>query len=575
MRDDMPDPVAASTAMFPPPSIILNPEHRSGTSSPRGGILRAGRTGLEEVRIPERMSTEMMVLQRKERDLEGRLQALLDKQSEGLMAGLGGSQEPRMEQEDDEVSSPMNAESPPYNRPAARRQPPDLTRTRHQIASTIKSLASLKSQYESFTTLDLDSTQSIISQLDTWSLKRDGLQSEITGIKNNTATSESKSIASLKSRAHNLQDQIVAQEQALLRMKKEHNRIVGEISELENRVQSRLTSYVESLRLVEGEVGEFLKNPPNDPYVPKSRGASRAGSQVRTPASTSAEVSPSSVRSPTSPRGMLSPTSRPTKVTFLSLPANRRTLPMARAHFMSTAKSLESHARTIRREKRALEQGGQVWKDCIARIESFERKLKSELASLGSNAVSSDSEREERLKGLLNNMDTVIEALEGNLDLAQKRNWNLLVQCIGAELEAFKQGRKLFAHTFGLDANDSKAENASGGGNTLLDLESKDGARHGSEDEDNEKPDPFPPFPDDSLADEVPPQLLLSTPKPTRSTHSKTNSLSRIGRMHRSVPSKTLLEDRFMGRRKSDVNVEAHADDEDDGPSPDLMVERG
>jgi hypothetical protein len=47
------------------------------------------------------------------------------------------------------------------------------------------------------------------------------------------------------------------------------------------------------------------------------------------------------------------------------------------------------------------------------------------------------------IKGLISRMDRTMFYIESKLKLAESKNWKLLVCCIGAELEAFKQGREI------------------------------------------------------------------------------------------------------------------------------------
>jgi hypothetical protein len=74
-------------------------------------------------------------------------------------------------------------------------------------------------------------------------------------------------------------------------------------------------------------------------------------------------------------------------------------------------------------------------------------------------------------------MDTTITYLTSSLDTAATRSWNLLVCAIGAELEAFKQGKDLLEETLFL-VNAKGKEKTS---NTLVDAESS--APEGEEEE--------------------------------------------------------------------------------------------
>jgi hypothetical protein len=144
---------------------------------------------------------------------------------------------------------------------------------------------------------------------------------------------------------------------------------------------------------------------------------------------------------------------------FLSLQPRRRTLEMA-ADYLRTAQNDLTRQRTAAETERdALEDGAVVWEDVINEVTTFERKLRAEMRTLRSppaqdtalgrqrtanssfNSSQQSYNTAEGMHGLLRAMDEAILLLESKFKLAEARDWKLLVCCIGAELEAFREGR--------------------------------------------------------------------------------------------------------------------------------------
>jgi hypothetical protein len=377
--------IAASVYASPP---------SSGPTSPSPRVRRLDQPG----RAPD----GMVWLQRREEDLEQDLHKLLDAQSDALMAGIGGGGGAA-----DDRAANLSPRSPhdtiassPTRQPDSK--PKDLLSVRRDIYRTVRELTAVKSEEESLLRGTLRTTESTLNRIEVWEQKRTALKKEIDTIRQEDIETRTQN---LRTEADTLQDQITEMEQKLNRMRQRHARLLEQISQIENSVQSRLSTYEASLNLLDEEIQQWLARPPS----PSARIRSQS----------------------------------PHQADFYSLPASRRTLEIAWDHWSDQHKSLDQQRKNIRREKRALEQGALVWKEVITEISSFEALLQKEMSSM--NTANSP----ESMASLLAKMDDVVATVEQKLELATNKNWNLLIACIGAELEAFRQGRDILQKAAG------------------------------------------------------------------------------------------------------------------------------
>jgi hypothetical protein len=370
--------IAVSTLASPPSSVAGSPAPRIDS----------------RLELPGKAPQGMVWLQRKEEQLEQELHELLDAQSDALMAGIGAAAAADIPS-NSTTASPLAS---PHSIGSQREQqkPKDLLSVRRAIYRIIRDLTAIKAQQQALIKGALQTNKSTLERLERWDHKRSGLQKEIDNIQYEDIEGKTRS---LQTEADKLQDEITEVEQKLNRMRQRHAHLLEQISLVENNVQSRLSTYVTSLNLLNEEIQEWLARPPS----PTSRQKSRSTGQAN----------------------------------FYSLPPSRRSLELAHDHWAEEYVSLDKQGKAIRREKRALEHGAGVWKEVITSITGFERLLQQEMASLDT-AKSPDG-----MSNLLANMDDVIVAVEAKLELATNKNWKLLIVCIGAELEAFKQGRDI------------------------------------------------------------------------------------------------------------------------------------
>lgn len=358
------------------------------------------------------LRSPLLAMERKEKQLQRDLQALLDAQSEGLLAGLSGAAMDDMSSNGTRTPSTSalgerGARVVPVRQPVKKKI--GLHGARRRILSTIQELSFLKSEESRSLQAEVRGRDEILQQVEGFGKKKDGLEQEIAGI---GGQDESRRLLELKDEAKRVEVDIQEMETKLYQMQAMHRRLTAQISELDNSVQAKLSSYTASLSIVDAQVRRFLARPP----LPET-GIS------------------------------------PAQSSFLSLPPKRRTLGMARDHWLSERELLEKKRGEVEVEKGALDDGAVVWKDVVTEITGFERRIQDEVRRLGTQEKTSERDNNTHgspdggMRKLLEQMDLVIAHIETRLKLAETRNWKLLVCCIGAELEALKEGRLLLQGT--------------------------------------------------------------------------------------------------------------------------------
>jgi len=419
---------------FPPPPIAASMHQAvSSPTSPNAPIRNPART--PRLNFPSPRSEGLVLLQRREQKLEQDIQSLLDAQSEALLAGSSPNADV------DDVLS-IGSGTPRLLSPArspARPKPMTPAKARRGLYHAVQELAAVKEKEMALVQKDGETCDAVLKRVERWGAKRDGLQDHIDKI---TAQDLHAKTRGLQQEADALQEEIVATEQRLNKMRQRHARLISEIETVGNAVEGELTSYTSALAMLEADIEKFLKRPP----------------------------------SPV--------TNTEFNKTFVGLPASRRTLDMARDVWDAQAAELAKRSKSIRREKRALDQGARLWKSCIAKIESFERHLGAEMRAMQGRPSGT------RMTDLLASLDEVLKSLEEDLAKAEKEGWTLLRICIGAEVEAFREGKKVLEEAAGLKGTakgkGKVQQDMDGDGESLLEQSSRDSMERDEEEEEGQ-----------------------------------------------------------------------------------------
>lgn len=137
------------------------------------------------------------------------------------------------------------------------------------------------------------------------------------------------------------------------------------------------------------------------------------------------------------------------------LPSKRRTLAMVGEFYERQSEGLRRRLEGVEVETRALEEGGRVWDDVVGEVGMVERMLEGEMRGLDGYGYGDGGDGEERrvdgMKRVLDAMARAREKVGGKMKMAEEKGWNLLVVCVGAELEALVEGEEVLRSVLGVD----------------------------------------------------------------------------------------------------------------------------
>ncbi|KAF4762083.1 hypothetical protein HAV15_006301 [Penicillium sp. str.  len=316
----------------------------------------------------------LLYVERQTKHIQRNLQVLIDAQSEGLLSVLAGPQA-------DDIST--GTLTPTMSSNASRSQSPPTVPTRQPAPKKIGLRAAREGIFQSiYDLLKLreEEREILVSQTD----ERDNALHDIQGF---------------LSRRTGLEDAITTihgdeGEPTLYEMKAKHRHLVNEISDINNSVDAKLSSYTESLSLLDSDIRNYLRDPPIQPLSQNSG-----------------------------------------ESTFHSLNPKRRTLDMAREHWNAEQVGLHSRQKKVDAEILALEEGGGVWKQAVSDITGFEKRLQANMRHYAEMTTSTTE--------------------SGGIHTARLQGRALC--CIAAELEALREARALLLPAFGLPLHEEDA----------------------------------------------------------------------------------------------------------------------
>ncbi|KAJ5757960.1 uncharacterized protein N7511_006654 [Penicillium nucicola] len=418
-----------------------------------------------------------LYVERQTKHIQCNLQVLIDAQSDGLLSGLAG---PRSDEASSRSLSPNTSKAGRSQSPSAipSRQPAPkkigLQAARNGIFQSIYDLLKLREEERGIITSQTDDRESALHEIQSFLSKRAGLEEAIASIHGDQESQHSKQ---LEEEARILATDIHELETRLYEMKAKHRHLVSEISYINNSVDAKLSSYTESLSILDCDIRKYLRDPPIQPL-----------------------------------------SQRPSESTFHSLNPKRRTLDMAREHWNTEQAGLRSRQQKVDGEIQALEEGGGVWKQTVADVTGFEKRLRASMRhyvemttpTTESEGSASPDHKDEVVANILGDLEKTTQRVESHLELAEDKNWKLLVCCIATELEALREARGMLRPAFGLPMHEEEVSIVSPG-----DL---------SPENQGQEEDHQPPY-EDALAhdDPEPPADLLKDADPH---HSDTGSRS-------------------------------------------------
>jgi hypothetical protein len=387
---------------------------RPGGSGSRGSSRETAR-GNTRLGAGSRGVDPLLVLGRREKAIQRELQALLDAQSEGLLAGFGGGAAPESGSNTPTTSRSINGRSQsrgsggnqgrnsgggitPVRQPKVK--PLGLRAARRGLLEGMASLSEIKSEENLVLETEIGRREQILKNIEAWEKRISAAKKKLASCAADTADD---SLGALEKEQADINKEIEELEDRLAVLKGRRSHVVQRITEGVNKRDARLSSYKGALREAEMEVKYFLHHPP----------ISSAGLSTHVHADS-----------------------------FLNLPTSRRTLSLAHTHFTHEHGNLISSQQATQKERDALEQGLVLWAECMDTITSFEDDLRTRMES-GKEIEEGD------LRGQVEKMGEVIEKLGGVREKAEREGWNLLRVAVACEEEAFRQGRGILVQALG------------------------------------------------------------------------------------------------------------------------------
>jgi hypothetical protein len=357
----------------------------------------------------------LLPVDRAARALQKTIQSLLDAQSDGLSAGLGGSSRDDVSSVGSLTPTPSVATTPrnttgslttPVRQPTPKKI--SLRVARKGLVRSMQDFAKLREEELKILDSQSQGRRSALDKVQAFEGKRSGLQRQIDAIKQEGTSASSEQ---LHKEAQVIGLEIRELEDKLFELKARQRHVLAQASQIENSVSSKLSSYMSSLDLVDREIKQYLKQPPLQSTLP-----------------TAASMGQS----------------------MYDLKPDRRTLAMAKEQWSNEQAFLDAKRTEAEQEKAALQAGSTMWRESIERISLFEKDLRAATRDPPQSESTTAQSAEQKIHSLLADLDATINLLSRNLHLAESKQWNLLICCLAPELEALTQGRSLIRQTLGL-----------------------------------------------------------------------------------------------------------------------------
>lgn len=445
----------------PPPPIsrsIMKPSRASAQPAPSPqGFIQASRSQLgslifDRKQAPSRerapKDNTWRQLHRREQAIEQEIQQLLDLQATGLVAGSGMTSNNHEGYSDTGSSTPtgtfystastrsrminsihMPARSTPDGNVIPVRQPTGgkplgLRSARVGLQRAISSLAELKQEEDTQVDAALLDRKRALNHVRKLAKQKANVESELKNLEQDNEEPLGKELRELSTKFDDVTSNIRQLEEQLQAMRNHRRSLRERMEDITSRREAGLSGYKGALKDATKELSSLMLHPPIQPL--------------------DEQIFKKNVPAVGSDNDALSGQD------FMKLIPERRTAEMALAWWEDEVAVLEARREQIGKEKKALEEGSQAWREVVTLVHTFESNLRSILKTgRSSKAASSPKGKEkvptpeELITAQLEEMDDVVNKLQERLEEAEDKEWNLLICAIGAELEAFCEARDM------------------------------------------------------------------------------------------------------------------------------------
>ena len=397
---------------------------------------------------PTDTTATLLALARQEAHLQSHIQYLLDIQSDRLLEGLGGEAKAAPSSNSKSRSKPNPEDIHHHASSASNRArksqsqtPPTLQGARRHISTAISDLQTLKSQTADLARADLTATVEERKHITSLQTKKIQLEATIADLESSPT---SKEIDALAAEEEALDKKIYELENQLYELKARRGAVKQRMRERKNKVEARISSWKGSLEILGKEEKGVLAR---GPVMSAGAGITQVGKGKGVGATEGEREGNGKGES------------------VWDLPPKRRTLAMVGEFYEHESAGLSERLEDVEMEARALEEGGRVWEDVVREVEKVEALLAGEMKQLAEyDGGDAEEQRINGMKRVLETMARVRERVGRHLKMAEEKGWNLLVVCVGAELEALVEGEEVLRNVLGLERGvDDDMHNMDGG----------------------------------------------------------------------------------------------------------------
>ena len=370
------------------------------------------------------LDATLLALNRQIAYLRQTLQNLLDAQSTGLLAGLGRNEDDTTSLASRSSISGSNGTERPMSTSRSQPRAPQksalrnisLHSARTGITTTLQELSTLSEHKSSRFASYLSSQVSLLKSLDSITEKHRGIATAIESI-NNDPDSGNPRITTLIAEEYALDQEILESEEKLRLLKVKRLAVKQEREQRENRLGAKLSSWKAAADDLERDVRDrILRSPPPDFG---GTGDSKGG--------------------------------------VWALPRDRRTVELVKEETEDERKGLQKQIEEVEKEREACANGAEVWTSVVQTVENVESGLREEMGRLG--VASPQNRQEGGMRRVIALLDDAIAQVEAKVELAERKDWSLMICCIGAELEALKEGREMLDGALDLSEADLLDDN--------------------------------------------------------------------------------------------------------------------
>ncbi|KAI0593655.1 hypothetical protein F4775DRAFT_489115 [Biscogniauxia sp. FL1348] len=359
-------------------------------------------------------------IQRRERQLHQELQKLLDAQSAALEREMRDLSKDDKRAGTSASSSTSTKSSPPGGYVMPVRQPKNKPLSKREarvgITRCMSMLSDLKNEEDAYIATALAERKAALSRLRNLSTQKRCITAELEAIESDRDQPIESNIKMLEQQHRVVVDDIEKCEQRLRELKKEKALLENKIQETKSIRDSTLSGYQGALKECDRGIYDIMKWP---------------GVEVLEVDDLTAQDEDLKALVDKHISGYQ----------FLSLRPERRTMDMAKDWWEGEVQILERRKAAVDKERTALEEGSQLWRDTLRLLSAQDAQLSFSMGVIAKYSyrqlTPEFSEPGEILQKQYKLCKTTIKELEDLYGYTEAQGWNLLVAAIGAELDFF------------------------------------------------------------------------------------------------------------------------------------------